>query len=69
MTPTPKLRDYDRTSLALTAEPLKVKLARLERELTDAAWEEDVERTTALDYEIRMTRYKLSIGETHDPAF
>jgi len=69
MTNAPKLRDYDRASLALQAEPLKTKLKRLEKDMSDADWENDERRIVALDYEIRMTKLKLSIGETHDAAF
>jgi len=65
----PRLIDWDRTSLCLKAEPLNVKLKRLEADLMNAEWEEDASRIVALDYEIRMTRFKLETGETHDLPF
>lgn len=65
----PRLIDWDRQSLALKAEPLNVKLKRLQSDMINAEWEEDSARMTALDYEIRMIEMKLEIGETHDHVF
>lgn len=65
----PRLIDWDRSSLALKAEPLNVKLKRLQADLINAEWEEDMSRIVAIDYEIRMTQMKLEIGETHDLPF
>lgn len=65
----PTLRPIDRTSPAFKAEPLKLKLARLKQEQSNADWDGDECRIVALDYEIRMVEFKLSIGETHDHVF
>ena len=51
------------------AEDLTTKLRRLEAEFNEAEWTQEVERITALDYEIRMIKHKLAIGETHDLPF
>lgn len=51
------------------SESLELKLKRLEAEFYEAEWMQQVERMTALDYEIRMTRYRISIGQTHDEEF
>lgn len=48
------------------SESLELKLKRLEAEFNEAEWLEQVERITALDYEIRMTRYRIQTGQTHD---
>lgn len=51
------------------SESLELKLQRLLAEFYEAEWLEQVERITALDYEIRMTRYRLEIGQTHDEEY
>lgn len=48
------------------SESLELKLKRLEAEFYEAEWLQEVERMTALDYEIRMTKYRIEIGQTHD---
>jgi hypothetical protein len=63
------IRPIDYTSPAFQAEPLNVKLKRLEADFIDAEWLEDGPRLVALDYEIRMTRLKLELGTTHDQPF
>lgn len=50
-------------------ESLELKLKRLQAELSEAEWLEQVERVIALDYEIRMTKYRIAIGQTHDPEW
>lgn len=50
-------------------ESLELKLMRLEAEFYEAEWLQQVERMIALDYEIRMTKYRISIGQTHDAEF
>lgn len=50
-------------------EDLRLKLTRLEAEFNDAEWNQEIERMTALDYEIRMARQKIAMGETHDYPF
>lgn len=69
MTTTPKLIDWDRDSLAFKGEDLKAKLQRLQADMIDAEWMEDMYRVTALDYEIRMTKHRLETGQTHDMPF
>ena len=66
---TTRIRPIDYTSPAFQAEPLNVKLKRLEQEMTDADWDNDECRIVALDYEIRMTKLKLSLNQTHDQPF
>lgn len=51
------------------SESLELKLKRLQQEMAEAEWLEQVERVIALDYEIRMTKYRISIGQTHDAEF
>lgn len=51
------------------SESLELKLKRLEAEMYEAEWTQEVERMIALDYEIRMTRYRISVGQTHDEEF
>lgn len=51
------------------SESLELKLKRLEAEFNEAEWMQEVERITALDYEIRMTKYRIEIGQTHDEDF
>jgi len=50
-------------------EDLQLKLKRLEADYYEAEWCQEVERVTALDYEIRMVKQKLTMGETHDYPF
>lgn len=51
------------------SESLELKLKRLEAEFNEAEWLQEIERITALDYEIRMTRYRIEIGQTHDEDY
>jgi len=51
------------------SESLELKLKRLEAEFNEAEWLQEIERMTALDYEIRMTRYRIEIGQTHDEDY
>ena len=50
-------------------ESLELKLKRLQQEMAEAEWLEQVERVIALDYVIRMTKYRIETGQTHDAEF
>ena len=51
-------------------ECLSLRLKKLEAEYNDAVWEQRPEaETSELKREIEITKYKISIGETHDWPF